>query len=69
MTDKMPEWADELKQYAREELLPLYSRVMRTRLMDDTEEFGRKLVMAGHRFENRKLEETGKKNRGVCRSV
>lgn len=61
MTDKMPEWADELKQYAREELLPLYSRVMRTRLMDDTEEFGRKLVMAGHRFENRKLEETGKK--------
>ena len=42
-------------------MLPLYSRVMRTRLMDDTEIFGRKLEEAGRRFENRKLMETGKK--------
>ena len=61
MTYNRTVWPDELKKYAKEELLPLYSRVMRTRLMDDTEIFGRKLEEAGRRFENRKLMETGKK--------
>jgi len=53
------EWSDELKQYAREELAPLCNQVMRTQLMDDMEDFGRKLVEAGLRFENKKLSDTG----------
>lgn len=53
------QWSDELKQLAREELAPLYHRVMGTQLMDEMEDFGRRLAEAGRRFDNKKLIDTG----------
>ena len=55
------EWSDELKQFAREKLVPLYNHVMRTQLIDEMEDFGGKLVDAGRRFENKKLIDAGNK--------
>jgi PAS domain S-box-containing protein len=54
-----PEWSDELKQYARVELIPLYHQVIHTQLIDDIEDFGRRLTEAGQLFENKKLIDTG----------
>lgn len=53
------QWSDELKQHAREELAPFYQRVMSTQLMDEMEDFGRRLAEAGRRFDNKKLIDTG----------
>ncbi len=52
-------WSDDLRQHAREELAPLYRRVMATQLMDEMEDFGRRLAEAGRRFDNKKLINTG----------
>ena len=54
-----PEWSDELRLFAAEELVPLYHHIMSTQLMDEMEDFGRRLVQAGRRFGNKKLIDTG----------
>ncbi|MDD2328782.1 MAG: PAS domain S-box protein [bacterium] len=59
LTATVQEWSDALKQHAREELLPLYRQVMSTQLMDEMEDFGRRLAEAGRRFDNKKLIDTG----------
>jgi PAS domain S-box-containing protein len=59
MSAKAPEWSDALKQYAKDLLIPLYHQVMGTQLMDDMEDFGRRLTEAGRQFENKKLIDTG----------
>jgi PAS domain S-box-containing protein len=53
------EWSDKLKQHAREVLLPLYHQVMSTQLMDEMDDFGRKLMEAGRQYDNKKLIDTG----------
>jgi len=61
--DELPEaeqhWSDELRQHAREELVPLYRQVMGTQLMDEMEDFGRRLAEAGRLFDNKKLVDIG----------
>ncbi len=55
------EWSDELKQIVTKELLPLYHLVMKEQVVDDMEEFGRKLISAGQKFNDDLLENTGNK--------
>lgn len=60
MTEEVDQdWSDELKQYANDVLLPKYHRVMSTQLMDEMEEFGKKLEDAGQQYGNNKLIEFG----------
>ena len=59
LTAAEQEWSDALKQHAREELLPLYRQVMSTQLMDEMEDFGRRLAEAGRRFDNKILIDSG----------
>lgn len=55
------EWPEELKLFAVKELIPLYNNVMKKQLVDEMENFGKQLVSAGTRFNDKMLENTGHK--------
>ena len=65
-TEQDKEWPDDLKLYAKQELVPLLNHVMHTQLVDDMEGFGKLLIQTGQRFENQMLIGLGKKITGYA---
>ncbi|WP_052670781.1 PAS domain S-box protein [Draconibacterium sediminis] len=55
------EWPQALKQFAENELVPLFHHVMKTQLVDEMEDFGKQLVVAGTRFDDEMLINMGNK--------
>ena len=59
--EEEPEWPADLKQFAMNELVPLYHHIMRTQLVDEMEDFGKKLIIAGQRFNEEMLISVGQR--------
>lgn len=55
------EWSDELILFVKEELAPLYFHVMKTQLVDEMDDFGKRLIAAGEKFDDELLIQIGKK--------